>query len=59
MYYLIKAIISLEKEIKEIKNKCIQCNNNSNLNFNISELTTTENFYSGILKILNKIQNSI
>jgi len=55
MYYLIKSIISLEAEIKEIKNKCIKCNN---IEFDTNSTNITENFYNNLLDLLNNLQKN-
>lgn len=58
IYYLIGSIQSLIKEIKEVKNKCIKSNINSNDEFQVSTPDPVEVMTEKLVNTLMKLKTS-
>jgi predicted Holliday junction resolvase-like endonuclease len=57
VYYLIDTIKSLQKEISEIKDKCITTKNSTSSDFTVTTADPMENISENVINILNKMKD--
>ena len=56
IYYLIDTIRSLQKELREIKDKCITTNNSKQNDFTINSVDPLINISDNTVKMLNNLK---
>jgi predicted Holliday junction resolvase-like endonuclease len=57
VYYLIDTIRSLQKEISEIKDKCITTKNSTSSDFTVTTADPIENISENAINILKKMKD--